>query len=427
MTTYKKYDHYKDSGVEWLGEVPEHWKTQRLGTLFKLITTKSDDTYIQLGLEHIESITGFIIGEESSYQGSGVAFQPKDILFGKLRPYLRKVALVEKHGAAVGDFYVVRSQKNISPRYLRYRLLADSSIEPLNAFTYGAKMPRVGWEDFRNLEASRPPLPEQRAIADFLDRETAKVDALIEKKEKLIELLDEKRQALISHAVTKGLNPNAPMKDSGVPWLGEVPAHWEVRRLRYACDAIKTGGTPAIEYLDYPHDDAIEWFTPGDFNDSLSSKKSSRRVGPAVSAKQAISIFPAGSVLIVSIGATVGKVLRLYASASANQQINALIPRMDVNSDFLLNKMISTTDIIRSIATASTLPIINQARLGEIPIAVPSSKEQQQIIEYIQNNVSSMNRLKKSTAHSIALLREKRSALITAAVTGQIDVRGEVA
>jgi type I restriction enzyme S subunit len=221
--------------MEWLGEVPEHWEVLPLKRNARLLTDKTDNRSNPVALEHIESWTGRLIETQTEFEGEGVSFKVDDILFGKLRPYLAKVYLATASGEAVGDFHVIHSSASLLPRLLQYQLLNREVINLVNSSTYGAKMPRASWSFLGSIAMPVPPLQEQLPIATFLGHETAKIDALIAEQQRLIELLQEKRQAVISHAVTKGLNPDAPMKDSGVEWLGEVPEHWEVLPIKHTC------------------------------------------------------------------------------------------------------------------------------------------------------------------------------------------------
>lgn len=236
-----RYSEYKDSGVEWLGEVPAHWKTKRLKHCLTLLTEKVGSCQNKVALENIESWSGQFLPSDTEFEGDGVAFEKHDILFGKLRPYLAKVYLADSSGEAVGDFHVLRSGAGVIPRYAQYQILSRDFIDLVDGSTFGSKMPRACWEFVGNMPFPLPSTSEQTAIATFLDRETATIDGLITEQEKLIALLAEKRQATISHAVTKGLNPAAPMKDSGGAWLGDVPAHWEVTQLKRLCILITDG------------------------------------------------------------------------------------------------------------------------------------------------------------------------------------------
>jgi len=212
--SFPRYPAYKPSGVEWLGEVPEHWEVLPLKRKARLLTEKTGSRSNTVALENVESWTGRLLETETEFQGEGITFEAGDLLFGKLRPYLAKVYLASASGEAVGDFHVIHSSPSLLPRLLQYHLLNREVIDLVNSSTYGAKMPRASWSFLGSIEVPVPPLYEQPLIATFLDRETAKIDALIAEQQSLIELLQEKRQALISAAVTgqidvRGLVPEA--------------------------------------------------------------------------------------------------------------------------------------------------------------------------------------------------------------------------
>src|SRR5690625_4855770 len=210
----KPYPSYKDSGIEWIGDIPEHWEVKKLKYWFDLITDKNGSQKLKIGLENIESGTGKFVKTNSQFSGVGVNFQPNDILFGKLRPYLAKVYLSDFYGSAVGDFFVMRPSREIVPSFAFHKILNHQFIELTNSSTYGAKMPRVSWEFISNLYVACPEIKEQTAIADFLDHKTAQIDQSIEKGEELIRLLKEYRAALIHEPVTRGMDDSAPMKDN---------------------------------------------------------------------------------------------------------------------------------------------------------------------------------------------------------------------
>jgi type I restriction enzyme S subunit len=192
----------KESGVEWLGDVPEGWNLKRLKNNLRLLTEKTNRRENPIALENIESWSGRFIQTETIFEGEGVAFDKGDILFGKLRPYLAKAYLVENSGEAVGDFYVMRPTRETLSKFFQYQILTREFIAIVDSSTFGAKMPRVSWDFFGNMFLATPPLSEQQKIAQFLDHETAKIDTLIEKSNSAIELMQERRTALISAAVT---------------------------------------------------------------------------------------------------------------------------------------------------------------------------------------------------------------------------------
>ena len=231
--TFPRYPRYRDSGVEWLGKVPTHWVVQPLKRHARLVTEKAGHRENAVALENIESWTGRFIPTETEFEGDGIAFEVGDILFGKLRPYLAKAMVAGGPGEAVGDFLVIRPDSEVLPRFVWYQILGREFIAIVDGSTFGSKMPRASWDFVGVMPVPLPLVAEQAAITTFLDRETAKIDALVAEQRRLIELLKEKRQAVISQAVTKGLDPKVPMKDSGVEWLGKVPAHWAIAPLGY--------------------------------------------------------------------------------------------------------------------------------------------------------------------------------------------------
>jgi len=192
----------KNSGIEWLGDIPEHWEVKRFKYYFQLITEKVDTELPKIGLENIESNTGNFLETNSEFSGDGIRFKPLDILFGKLRPYLAKVWLSNFEGKAVGDFYIFRTNNEVIPEYAKYRILDSSFINITNSSTYGSKMPRVSWEFIANLPIAIPNIEEQQAIVRHIENQCAHIDVQRARTQKLIALLQEYRTALISEAVT---------------------------------------------------------------------------------------------------------------------------------------------------------------------------------------------------------------------------------
>lgn len=237
----KRYSAYKSTGETWLKETPKTWENLRLKDCLLLLKDKTTEpSFKQVGLEHIQSFTGKLIEVEAEYSSSGIHFQKQDILFGKLRPYLSKVWVAEWEGSSVGDIFVFRSNSKILPEFASKLILSSTYIKALNDSTAGAKMPRVKSDFMRGLFIGLPSISEQKEMANYLDRETGKIDQKIAGLEKKAVLYKELKQSLINETVTRGLppeearkaglTPNPPMKDSGIPWIGEIPEHWEVKR-----------------------------------------------------------------------------------------------------------------------------------------------------------------------------------------------------
>lgn len=311
-----KYEEYKDSSVEWIGEVPSHWEVCRFKDFTSLLALASHDEN-KIGLENIEGKTGRYIESSSEFEGDGVGFDIGDILYGKLRPYLQKVWIATFAGNAVGDFFVFRPIEICNNIYLFYVMLSDGFTAMCNSATIGAKMPRVSSDFIRGLHFFLPPLSEQQAIADYLDAKCGEINRAIDVQRKKIDLLNELKQTVITDAVTKGLNPNAPMKDSGVKWIGEVPSHWEVMRLRFACE-FRNGYTPSKANPDFWDEGTIPWYRMEDIRESGRFLKEAKQyVTPE--AVKGNGLFEAGS-FILATTATIGEHAVLIVDSLAKQQ-----------------------------------------------------------------------------------------------------------
>ena len=226
----KRYDKYKESGISWIGDIPKHWEVKRLKSRLSLVKDRGTNS-IKVGLENIESFTGRFFPSESLFDGDGVQVHIGDIVYGKLRPYLGKVWLASFECSAIGDFYVFRCGSDCDKRFMSYLFLSAPFTGVCNASTYGAKMPRVSSNFMLSLPISLPPLSEQEMIVAYLEKKVAQMDNLVAKQEAQIAYLRELKQAIITKAVTQGLDPQAPLRPSGIPWIGDIPEHWEVRML----------------------------------------------------------------------------------------------------------------------------------------------------------------------------------------------------
>jgi type I restriction enzyme, S subunit len=426
------YPGYKDSGVDWLGTVPEHWDSKRLKFLFDLVKReiREEDRIVTcfrdgaVTLRDNRRTDGFTNAvKEIGYQGIRVG----DLVIHAMDAFAGAIGVSDSDGKSTPVYSVCTPvSPSVSSNYYA-RLLRNMAVAGFVSSL--AKGIRERSTDFRWADAGEIFLPvpsetEQRKIVSFLDHETARIDALIEEQQRLIELLKEKRQAMISLAVTKGLDPTVPMKDSGVEWLGEVPAHWESLTLGRIASSVKTGGTPSDDLPSADIIDGVEWYTPGDFTGDLLLDSSEKRVSAGAVRSGDAKVFPSGSVLIVSIGATLGKVGHIRRPASANQQINAVVPGPRVDGYFLAYSLSVKVNAMRFLSNASTIGIMNQEKTKEIWLSLPPLQEQKLITEFLDKQTSVIDTLIQEAAGGVALLQERRSALISAAVTGKIDVRG---
>ena len=428
---YAQYKELDSSGVAWLQKKPSHWRVKRLKFSTDLINNKvsvDDSSLPYLGLEHIESWTGRRIdGEIGSSEGLASSFAVGDVLFGKLRPYLAKVHLAQQNGLISSEALVLRSKGELNAEFLKYYMLSRDFINIVDSSTYGSKMPRASWDFIGNLPVLLPDVEEQKAIARFLDFQTAQIDALIAKKKALLDKLAEKRTALIGHAVTKGLDPSVAMKDSGVAWLGEIPVHWKITRVKYIA-RIGNGSTPSRDKSDYWADGYFPWLNSSVVNQE-EVVDSDQFVTDLALKECHLPIVqpPAVLVGITGQGKTRGMAAKLGIVATINQHLAYVKPTaIDVSVDYLLFLFERAYSFLRSESDGggSTKGAITCEQIANLEMPLPPAAEQIAIEAHLAKKLEELRDMGKQVFNVIDRLQEYRSALITNAVTGKIDVCG---
>ncbi|HEY0794538.1 MAG TPA: restriction endonuclease subunit S [Acidisarcina sp.] len=421
--SFPRYERYKNSGVDWLRKVPEHWQVKRLKFSARLVTERAIERVNPIALENIESWTGRLLPSDTEFEGEGTAIRAGDVIFGKLRPYLAKAYLAQSDGEAVGDFHVMRPTSNVLGKFFLHQLLNRDVVEIIDGSTYGAKMPRVSWDFLSNMSVVTPPLAEQRAIANFVEREAAKTDALIEEQQRLIDLLKEKRQAVISHAVTKGLHVGYSMKASDVDWIGQVPGHWAVTRLGYYA-TVENGTTPSREKLEYWIDGHVPWLASGEVN-QLNIAEASEFITEQALTASSLRLLPEGTIVVglVGQGKTRGMSAILRIAATINQNLAAICPGPKILSEYILYLFQAMYESLREDGRGGNQAAINCKMLTSLRIPVPPISEQKIITEFLDKLTEEAKTLESEANEAIRLLQERRSTLISDAVTGQIDVR----
>jgi len=446
VSHYKPYPAYKDSGVEWLGRVPEHWDVMAIKHVVATPITDGphetpeffDDGVPFVSAEAVSSgkidfdkIRGFI--SRIDHDRYSQKYLPKrgDIFMIKSGATTGVTAIVETDVEfnIWSPLAVIRCAARSNPYFVLNYMRSRSFQEAVAlSWSYGTQQ-NIGMGVIGDLSVTVPPVEEQQAIADHLDRETARIDALIEKKTRFIKLLREKRQALITHAVTKGLDPNVKMKDSGVEWLGEVPEHWSFGRLAYACELIVDGTHHSPE--SHP-EGAFKYITAKnikehgfDFTElTYVSVDQHQEIYNRCSVKT-------GDVLYIKDGATAGiaMVNRLDEEFSLLSSVAVIRPKkkrlISVYLAYLLNSGGFKTSVLSQLVggaiTRFTLEMI-----GNFSVSLPPIEEQRQVVVHLEGMIPRLDVLNGKTERSIDLLKERRAALITAAVTGQIDLRDAV-
>jgi type I restriction enzyme, S subunit len=441
------YPAYRDSEVEWLGPIPAHWETERLKRRCHVFPSNVDkksvegETTVRLcnytDVYYNDSISAdmpFMEATASEEQVSKFTLRAGDTVFTKDSETADDIGIsafvpLDIPGVVCGyHLSIARPLPGVSGAYVKR--LFDAHYTKARFAVLANGLTRVGLNQYAvdNVELPWPPQDEQTAIIDFLDREIGKIDTLIAEQEKLLALLAEKRQATISHAVTRGLDPNVPMKESGISWLGEVPAHWGVRSISSLSTKITNGYVgPTRDVL---VDEGIRYLQ------SLHIKGNTIRFDQPYYVRQewsddhAKSILEAGDVLIVQTG-DIGQsavVTEEFAGCNCHALIIVAPVREELdgrwlswvlNSDYGFNSLLS-------IQTGALHPHLNCGNVKGIYVPLPPMAEQRQIIEHIQEVTGRYQDLTEAAEKAVELLRERRSALIAAAVTGKIDVRSAV-
>ena len=436
MSHYKPYPAYKDSGVEWIGQIPDHWETLRIKRGALLRNERRNDSpegWPYVGLEDVEPESGRYAptpGASRQFDDSMVGvFRARDVLYGKLRPYLRKAIVAEEEGICSTEFLVLSAER-AKAAWLHRWLLTPEVTQQIEAGCEGAKMPRADWEHVGSIPMPLPPSEEQSTITAALDRETAHIDALIAKKTRFIELLKEKRQALITHAVTKGLDPNVKMKDSGVEWIGEVPEQWGIKRLKWVLSRRIEKNDP-IQTQDILSLTIAQGVVP------LADKEG---VGGNLPKDDlsAYDIARPGDLVINSMNVIVGAVGLSRYFGAISPVYYAMYPTLNTTSIDYYHYLFRSSQFQESLAVLGDGILVKKSEssgklntirlkisyetLGDQLIPVPPPREQAALAATLDRATSRIDLLAKTTGRSISLLRERRSALITAAVTGKIDL-----
>jgi type I restriction enzyme, S subunit len=445
---WKPYPAYKNSGLQWLGKIPEHWKVKRV----KAITSThkqgyyAEQAYVDDGVKLARitdiddsanvSFDNMPFADVSSKDERAFAVEKGDFLFARSGT-IGRFGLVLQPERSVFASYLIRFRfRECDPSFLRFAFSSHFFKESLISTLHGGANQNVHAENIKERFLAVPTPLEQRSIAGFLDRETVKIDALVAKKERLIELLREKRAALITRAVTKGLpstgsgqaTPNVPMKDSAVEWLGEIPAHWQVKRLKFLV-SFYGGGTPSKDNLSYWIGD-IPWVSPKDMNAELVTDSEEHITEEAVKSS-ATRLVQEGAVLLVVRSGILKHSIPVAINArgvALNQDMKALVPKLLIKAHYLKYLVAGHQEalLVEWRKAGATVESIEHDLLVNSYVPVPPVSEQVSIIDCLDNETTQIDALITKIREGIEKLKEYRTALISAAVTGKIDVREDV-
>ncbi|MDI4667617.1 restriction endonuclease subunit S [Pseudoalteromonas shioyasakiensis] len=436
---YKAYPEYKNSGIEWVGDIPEHWEVAAISSYSTKITNgyvgPTRDIFFDSGVRYLQSLhikqnrinfhTPYYVSKEWSDAKAKSILNEGDVLVVQTGD-IGQVAAVTKEfeGCNCHALIIISTTKDLNGFYLSWLLNSSYGFHSLKSIQTGALHPHLNCDLVKTVKSHLPTIEEQQKIAKFLDHETAKIDTLIAKQEKLIELLKEKRQAVISHAVTKGLNPDAPMKDSGVEWLGEVPAHWDMKRLKYIGEA-RNG-------LTYSPDDVVTQ------EEGILVLRSSNIQDARLSFSDNVYV----NMDIPTRIRTKENDLLICSRNGSRQLIgkNALITKEAVDMAFGAFMVVFRSKLNPYLYWVLNSPLfeyqsgsfltstINQLTIGNLAsmeVPIPPECERKAISDYLIEKDQYFDKLTHKALLKVNLLKERKTALISAAVTGKIDVRDE--
>lgn len=438
---FRPYPEYKDSGVDWLGKIPAHWVVRRLKTVASVQLSNVDKKSVE-GQESVR-LCNYVDVYYSDFISPDMDFMSATATPEQVRRFSLRAGdvLITKDSESWTDIAVSAVVTSDLPNVLcgyhlalvrppsretgRFLARAFSAIGPRDQFQIAANgITRfgLGEDAIRSSIFGMPRIQEQRAIASFLDRETAKIDALIEKKHRLIELLQEKRTALITQAVTKGLDPTVPMKDSGIEWVGEIPIHWRVRRLKLLAsindEVLSEKTDPHFEliYVDIGGVDKIEGILEREEHLFEAAPSRARR------------IVRDGDVIISTVRTYLRAITPIRTpehNLIVSTGFAVIRPKSKLSNDYAAYSLRATYFVENVVAnsTGVSYPAIEASKVSSFSIAVPELMEQKQIAAFLDKETAKIDEFVAGIREAIAYLKEYRMALISASVTGKIDVR----
>ena len=451
--SFPRYPKYKDSGVEWLGEVPDGWSVHslrhHLNAVFNGLTANQiDESEATVPVTRIETISrgvidfdrvGHILVEDARQDRRLIK---GDILFSNINS-LSMIGNCAKYDGnpvlyAGMNLLVLRPIDGVSSDWLFWAIRSSSFRQVVESYAKPAiNQASISQSSLLSIFIVSPSIGEQQAIASFLDRETAKIDALVAEQENLIALLKEKRQAVISHAVTKGLDPTVPMKDSGIEWLGEVPDHWQIKKLKHVKantqNAFVDGPFGSNLKSEHFIDDGDVYVIESNFAtqgrlDFPQLKTISQNHFETIKRSEVM----AGDIVLAKIGAQFGKA-SILPMIDRPAVVSGNSMKLSVNQDICCTHWaywqlynLKNNGEIDLLVNGSAQPALSLGGMNELVILMPPLSEQSQIVGFINTQTAKLDDLTTEARHTIELLKERRSALISATVTGKIDVRGLV-
>ena len=417
----------KNSGIEWIGDIPSDWKLKRNKVVFScskdIVGNNSANTQLlSLTTRGVKLKSQDTLGGKTPESFDTYQYVNKDdiimclfdldcsAVFSGISPY---------DGMISPAYKILKCRECVYPQYADYWFSFVFIDRKFKSYSKNLRY-TLNYDEFANLLMLCPSYTEQKKIADFLEEKCAEIDKVIEKTKATIEEYKKLKQSVITQAVTKGIRPNRPMKDSGIEWIGDIPADWNRTVIKRFCN-LKTGSTPSTRNTEW-FDGDLNWFTPGDFNENYTLYYSERNLSQKAKDDDVATIIPIDTVMIVGIGGTAGKIGITSCECSCNQQITALISE-EIDARYLMYWMITNSKFLKETALYTTLPILNNQTIGEYVLIVPGNKnEQKDIASYLDKKCSEIDELISKKTSLLTELESYKKSLIYEYVTGKKEV-----
>ncbi|QLI05721.1 type I restriction/modification system, specificity subunit [Candidatus Campylobacter infans] len=418
-----KNTNFKNSGIAWIGEIPKHWEVTKINHLYSQRNQKVSD-------KDFEPLSVTKKGILPQLENAAKTDNGDNRKLVKIGDFVINSRLDRRGSCGISKFngsvslinIVLEPRQNMNSKYFDWlfhtTLFADEFYKYGNGIVDDLWSTR--WGNMKNILVPYPPLNEQERIAEFLDKKCASIDSSIENLEQKIKSLAEYKKALITQCVTKGLNPKIlEFKDSGIPWIGQIPKHWEISKIKYIAK-LKTGGTPNNSFGINVENNGYPWITPANIDENFNIKADKFITEKSLKISN-FSLFYSNTILLIGIGATVGKIGYLLEKSYCNQQITALVP-FNINSKFLLYYLHFIKHKIILEASTNTLPIINNKILNNISVIYPPLAEQEKIAGFLDKKCEKIDNLSANYKEQIKTLKEYKKALIYECVTGKKEI-----
>ena len=436
------YPAYKPSGLDWLGDVPAHWDLVQLGRIGRFSKgsggTKADEVpegvpcirYGDLYTSHKFHIRASrsCVSETDALNYTPLRYG--DILFAGSGETIEEIGksavnLIDQPACCGGDVILFRSAREIDATFSGYAIDCPASQYQKSTMGRGITVMHIYGSELKYLWLPLPPLPEQHTIARYLDHVDRRIQRYIQAKQKRITLLHEARQAIIHRAVTRGLDPDVPLKPSGVDWLGDIPVHWEVNKASRLF-SIGSGTTPPTERSEY-YGGGIPWITTSELRETVVTSTAKTVTEEALSDFPALNVFPEGSIAVAMYGATIGRLGILGVPATVNQACCVFSEPNGMKARFWFYWLQSRRQYLTSHGLGGGQPNLSQKMLRSIQVTVPPLLEQTAIVAHLDQATAAIDAAIDTARRQSELMRAYRASLIAHVVTGKLDVRAAAA